>query len=55
MTTLERQIPGMRLYMMKKRRVFKTMVSRRTEFKPTPKAIEEIEDSFALLRPHLLA
>jgi len=55
MTTLERQIPGMRLYMMKKRRVFKTMVSRRTEFKPTPKAIEEIEDSFALLRPYLRA
>jgi len=55
MTTLERQIPGMRLYMMKKRRVFKTMASRRTEFKPTPKAIEEIEDSFALLRPYLRA
>jgi 1-pyrroline-4-hydroxy-2-carboxylate deaminase len=53
MTTLERQIPGMRLYMMKRRRVFKTMLSRRTEFKPVPKAIDEIEDSFALLKPHL--
>lgn len=53
MTTLERQIPGMRLYVMKKRGVFKTMMSRRTEFKPEPKAIEEIEDSFALLKPYL--
>ena len=55
MTTLESQIPGMRLYMMTKRRVFKTMMSRRAEFKPAPETIEEIEDSFALLKPYLRA
>jgi len=55
MTTLEGQIPGMRLYVMKKRGVFKTMMSRRTEFKPAQGTIEEIEDSFALLKPYLRA
>jgi 4-hydroxy-tetrahydrodipicolinate synthase len=53
MTTLEQQIPGMRLYVMKKRGVFKTMVSRRTEFKPTPEATQEIDESFAMLKPYL--
>jgi 1-pyrroline-4-hydroxy-2-carboxylate deaminase len=53
MTTLEQQIPGMRLYVMKKRGIFKTMVSRRTEFKPTPEAIQEIDETFAMLKPHL--
>jgi 4-hydroxy-tetrahydrodipicolinate synthase len=53
MTTLEQQIPGMRLYVMKKRGVFKTMVSRRTEFKAAPEAIREIDDSFAMLKPYL--
>jgi 4-hydroxy-tetrahydrodipicolinate synthase len=53
MTTLEQQIPGMRLYVMKKRGVFKTLVSRRTEFKATPEAIGEIDETFAMLRPHL--
>jgi len=48
-------IPGMRLYVMKKRGVFKTMMSRRTEFKPAQGTIEEIEDSFALLKPYLRA
>ncbi|MCC6862866.1 MAG: dihydrodipicolinate synthase family protein [Bryobacterales bacterium] len=55
MTTLERQIPGMRLYIMKRRGVFKTMVSRRSEFKPEPKAIAEIEENFELLKPYLRA
>jgi 4-hydroxy-tetrahydrodipicolinate synthase len=53
MTTLEQQIPGMRLYVMKKRGVFKTMMSRRTEFKASPEAIQEIDESFALLKPYL--
>jgi 4-hydroxy-tetrahydrodipicolinate synthase len=55
MITLEAQIPGMRLYMMKKRGVFKTMRSRKTEFKPTPRAIEDIEINFARLKPELRA
>jgi hypothetical protein len=55
MTTLEAQIPGTRLYVMKKRGVFKTLVSRRSEFKPTPEAVQEIDESFALLKPFLRA
>jgi 4-hydroxy-tetrahydrodipicolinate synthase len=55
LTTLEAQIPGMRLYVMKKRGVFKTMVSRRTEFRPTPEATQEIDESLALLKPSLRA
>jgi len=54
-TTLERQIPGMRLYVMRRRGVFRTMVSRRTKFESTPEAVAEIEDCFALLKPHLKA
>lgn len=53
LTTLEHQIPGMRLYVMKKRGVFKTTVSRRTEFKPTPEATQEIDETFAMLKPYL--
>lgn len=52
MTTLEPQIPGMRLYVMKKRGIFKTMVSRRTAFNATPEAIQEIDDSLAMLKPY---
>ena len=53
MTTLERQIPGMRLYVMKKRGVFRTMVSRKTKFDPKPEAIQEIDETFAMLKPYL--
>jgi len=53
LTTLEGQIPGMRLYVMKKRGVFKTLVSRRTEFKARPEAVQEIDESLALLKPYL--
>jgi len=55
MTDLEPKIPGMRLYMMKRRGIFKTMMSRRTEFKPDPKAIETIESNFARLKADLRA
>jgi dihydrodipicolinate synthase/N-acetylneuraminate lyase len=51
-TTLEAQIPGMRLYVMKKRGIFKTMMSRRSEFKSTPAAIAEIDDTLAVLKPY---
>ena len=55
MIDLEPKIPGMRLYMMKKRGVFKTIVSRRTEFKPSPKTIQDIESAYARLKPYLRA
>jgi hypothetical protein len=55
MTTLEQQIPGMRLYVMKKRGVFKTMISRRTEFLAAPESVGEIDESLALLKPYLKA
>lgn len=55
MTTLEQQIPGMRLYVMKKRGVFKTMLSRRTAFHSTPEAVREIDETFEVLRPYLRA
>jgi len=29
------------------------MVSRRTEFKATPEAIQEIDDTFAMIKPYL--
>jgi len=53
LTTLEQQIPGMRLYVMKKRGVFKTMLSRRSEFKPAPEATQEIDETLAMLKPYL--
>ncbi len=52
LTTLEQQIPGMRLYVMKKRGVFKTMVSRREAFHATPEAVREIDETFDMLKPY---
>jgi len=43
----------MRLYVMKKRGVFKTMLSRRSEFKPAPEATQEIDETLAMLKPYL--
>jgi dihydrodipicolinate synthase/N-acetylneuraminate lyase len=64
MRNLEERLPGTGLYIMKKRRVFKTTVRRTsapapgappklTEFKPSPVEIEEIEYRFAGLKPYL--
>jgi 4-hydroxy-tetrahydrodipicolinate synthase len=55
MLNVEQQIPGARLYVMKKRGVFKTMVSRRTKANLGPAEIEEIEFNFAALKPYLRA
>ena len=52
---LDQQIPGTRQYVMKNRRVFKTMVSRRSEVRLTPEAIAEIEFNVAALRPYFTA
>lgn len=51
----EQQIPGTRLYVMRKRGVFKTMRSRNLDFKPTPEAIAEIEFHWAAVQPYLRA
>jgi 4-hydroxy-tetrahydrodipicolinate synthase len=53
MLNLDQQIPGVRLYILKKRGVFKTTVSRRGSPTFTPEAIAEIEHNFAGLKPYL--
>ena len=55
MLECEQQIPGTRQYMMKKRSVFKTAISRQRDFDLDAKAIEEIEFNFAALQPYLRA
>ena len=52
---IEQQIPGTFAYLMKRRGVFKTMVSRLKEVKLTPEAIQEIEYNFEGLKPYLKA
>lgn len=52
---LDNLIPGVRLYVMKKRGVFKTIKSRRREYSFSPKQIEEIEYRFEALNPYLRA
>jgi dihydrodipicolinate synthase/N-acetylneuraminate lyase len=53
MINCDQQVPGTRQYLMKKRGVFKTWVSRRRDFDFTPEAIQEIEFNFAALKPYL--
>jgi hypothetical protein len=54
MRNLNEQIPGADLYVMKKRGIFKTTVTRsRAQFSFTSKQIEEIEFRFAALKPYL--
>ena len=53
MLNLEQQIPGTRPYLMKKRGVFKTAVSRQQKVELTPEAAAEIDFHFAALRPYL--
>ena len=55
MINLEQHIPGTRQYIMKKRGVFKTTVSRQHKVELTPEAIREIEFTFEALKPHLQA
>ena len=51
----EKYIPGVREYMMKRRGVFKTMISRRHEVSLSAEAIKEIEFCFEAIRPYLRA
>ena len=53
MLNLDGQIPGVRPYILKKRGVFKTTVSRQGDHPLTPQAIAEIEYNFAALKPYL--
>ena len=55
MINVDAQIPGARQYMMKRRGVFKTFVSRRYDVKLSPEAIQEIEFNFEALKPYLRA
>lgn len=51
----EQQIPGTFPYLMQRRDVFKTQMSRQREARLTPGAIAEIEFSFAAVKPYLRA
>jgi dihydrodipicolinate synthase/N-acetylneuraminate lyase len=53
MINLEQQAPGTRQYIMKKRGVFKTTVSRQHDATLAPEAIREIDFHFAALKPYL--
>jgi dihydrodipicolinate synthase/N-acetylneuraminate lyase len=55
MTNVDQQISGTRQYIMKKRGVFKTTVSRERDIKLSPAAIQEIEFNFEALKPYLKA
>ena len=55
MLECEQQIPGTRPYLMKKRGVFKTTVSRQREPDLDAKAMAEIDFNFEALRPYLRA
>ena len=52
---LDQQIPGVRSYIMKKRGVFKTTVSRVKTAELSREAIAEIDFNFEALKPHLKA
>jgi dihydrodipicolinate synthase/N-acetylneuraminate lyase len=52
---LDQNIPGTLQYLMKRRGVFKTAVSRQRDYKFTAEAIDEIEFNFSLLKPYLKA
>ena len=55
MLNLDSLIPGVRLYMLQKRGLFKTRKSRRGDYDFSPTQISEIEHRFAALEPHLRA
>lgn len=52
LVNLDQEIPGTRQYVMKKRGVFKTTVSRRMDVKLTPEAIREIDFNLDALKPY---
>jgi len=50
---LDQDIPGARLYILKKRGIFKTAVSRQRDYRLNADEIAEIEYRFAALQPYL--
>ena len=52
---LDSLIPGVRLYVLQKRGLFKTLKSRRGDYSFTQMQIDEIEHRFAALKPYLRA
>lgn len=55
MLNLDRSIPGVRLYVLKKRGISKTMLSRRGDYSFTADQIAEIDYRLDALRPYFLA
>jgi len=55
MLNLDRLIPGVRLYVLQKRGIFKTIKSRRGNYRFSDQEIAEIEYRFDSLRPYLKA
>ncbi len=55
MLNLDRSIPGVRLYVLKKRGIFKTTLSRRGEYSFTADQMAEIDYRLDALRPHFRA
>lgn len=55
MLNLDKDIPGARLYLMKKRGIFKTTVSRQKETRVSAEEIAEIDYRFEALKPWLTA
>jgi 4-hydroxy-tetrahydrodipicolinate synthase len=55
LTNLRQHIPATPLYIMQKRGVFKTILSRQSEVRLTPAEIREIEFNFEALKPYLRA
>ena len=55
MLNLDSLIPGVRLYVLRKRGLFKTVLSRRGEYSFTQQQMDEIEHRFEALEPHLRA
>lgn len=53
MLNLDERIPGVRPYILKKRGIFKTTVTREGDHPLTPEAIAEIEFNFEGLKPYL--
>jgi hypothetical protein len=55
MLNLDHDIPGARLYLLKKRGIFKTSVSRLKDFKLSAEEAAEVEYRFDALKPWLVA
>ena len=55
LVNLDQELPGVRQYAMKKRGVFKTMVSRQREVKLSAQQMAEIDFNLAALRPYFAA